>query len=390
MTGAAAFDAGLDRRGTASAKWLIAGCDQDPSRIALGLADMDLPVFPGILDAIRDRLRHPAFGYTVSGAASRATIACWYWSRFGVEVDPDWVVLTPFGAKAAVQLVLDVTAPGRRVLCPTPEYGGFRKLVRSAGAEYVEVPLTKPRYSLPIDTFADEARHGIGAVVLSSPHNPTGRVWSAAEIRGLAEIAATSKALLIADEVHSDLIYDDRSHPVAVSAAGDLAEHALTVHSAGKTFNVTGIPSAFLLVPSAPLRRRLTDALDARGFYQGTLLGTLIQDVAFTHGGPWRQSLVKYLQGNRDLLIHDLAAAPALVATVPEATYLLWLDFAPLGRPAANLREDLLSRSGLDLQDGRKLGAPGHLRLNFALPRPRLREVIHRLNEATESGVLSR
>lgn len=426
----------FDRSGTGSIKWATAGADHDPDRIPLGVADMDLPGFPDLFEALRERALHPVLGYTLPSPRSRGLVVAWYRDRFGADIDPDWIVQLPFGPRAAIRFVLDAVAlngprgPGP-VLAPTPEYGGFGQVARAAGLEYEEIPLERTTtrqgnggtpgsgYRLPVEEFeARAARSGATAVVLSSPHNPTGRVWSFEEIRRLASAAASAGGVLISDEVHSDLVHPEYpgalrpgalgtpvpAHPVAVHAAGrDLAARTVTVHSVGKTFNVSGLAEALLLVPSPGLRRRIVQAVEGHGCFEGSRpLAALAQDVALARGGPWRDSLSAYLAANRNLAVRGLRdAAPGLVACVPEASYLLWLDGSALVTEVSSrhggerdgtwdgmrrgaqdgLREALLRDCGLDLQDGAAFGESGRgfLRLNFALPAPRLREAVGRL-----------
>ncbi|GAB2597111.1 cystathionine beta-lyase PatB [Streptomyces capparidis] len=387
----------FDRSGTRSVKWATAGAEADPHRIPLGVADMDLPGFPALFDALRERMAHPALGYTLPAPDSRELVAAWYRDGFGARIDPAWVVRLPFGPRAAVRFLLDaVDGPGP-VLAPGPEYAGFAQVARAAGLAYEAIALERAAdgrgYRLPVEEF--EARAGSGpvrAVVLSSPHNPTGRVWSHEEIRRLARAAAGAGGVLISDEVHSDLVHPGRVHPVAVAAAGEegLAEHTVTVHSVGKTFNVSGLADAFALVPSPRLRERLVRAVEGHGFFEGgRVLPALAQDTALARGRPWRDRLVAYLAANRELAVGALAAVPGLVACEPEASYLLWLDGSALPVPAGrSAREHLLAEWGLDVQDGAAYGpdGAGFLRLNLALPRPQLEEALARLAAAAAQG----
>lgn len=380
----------FDRSGTGSVKWAQAGAEQDPGRIPMGVADMDLPGFPGVFRALRERAAHPVLGYTLPAPDGDALVVAWYRERFGARIDPRWVVRLPFGPRSAIRFVLDALPGGGPVLAPAPEYPGFEQVVTAAGAEYQAVPLERHPsgrgYRLPVEEFeARAAGTGARAIVLSSPHNPTGRVWSAPEVRRLAAAAAGAGAVLIADEVHSDLVHPGHEHPVAVDAAGpELAEHTVTVHSVGKTFNVSGLADTVVLVPSAELRGRLVRAVEGHGFFAGSrVLAALAQDVALAHGLGWRDQLVEYLVGNRDLALEVLSVVPGLVASEPQASYLLWLDGSALPADPENrpLPGRLLDACGIDLQDGARFGpeGAGFLRLNFALPRPRLREAVERL-----------
>ncbi|MFB7666632.1 aminotransferase class I/II-fold pyridoxal phosphate-dependent enzyme [Kitasatospora sp. NPDC056138] len=369
---------GFDRSGTGSIKWARAGA----GRIALGLADMDLPGPPEIGAALAERARHPAYGYTVCDPAGRELVAAWYLERHGVVVDPDWVLLLPFGPRTALRLLFEAAGPRRPVAFPAPEWIGFRQICDAAGLRCRPVPLAADAlgYRLPV---AGLTRDGTDLIVLSSPHNPSGRVWTADEIRALARAAAAAGGLLVSDEVHGDLVHPDHGlpQPVAVAVAGEAARHVVTLNSVGKTFNTSGVPSCFALVPDGALRERLTALMAGHGLWEGGLLEQVVQRAALQHGGPWLDGLLGELVAARDLV---LAALPdGAVLSRPEASYLVWLDAAALGLPADRAREVLLAERGVELSDGADFGPLGRgcLRLNYALPRPLLETALTRLTD---------
>ncbi|MEV4555436.1 aminotransferase class I/II-fold pyridoxal phosphate-dependent enzyme [Kitasatospora sp. NPDC049285] len=358
----------FSRAATGSAKWARAGA----GRIAMGVADMDLPGPPAVGAALRARAGHLAFGYPVAEQADRALVARWYLRRHGVEIDPDWVMLLPFAPGTAVRLLIEAARPpaGPAVFL-TPEWGGFARVCRAAGVPVRELPLprTPDGYDLPTAQIAAERP---GAVLLSSPHNPTGRVWSAAQITALADAAAPG--LLISDEVHGDLLHPDAGvpHPVAVAVTRG-AHHVVTLNSVGKTFNLSGLPSCFALVPDPALRERLTAVMAGFGLWEGGLLGAVAQRAALADDDAWLTALLAHLVRARELATTALGEA---VLAVPQASYLLWLDGGRLGT-----REHLLTHRDVELADGSDFGPAGIgcLRLNFALPLDRLRTALTRL-----------
>ncbi|MBV2156153.1 aminotransferase class I/II-fold pyridoxal phosphate-dependent enzyme [Kitasatospora sp. SUK 42] len=379
------FDAPFDRAGTGSSKWARATA---PGVIPMGLADMDLPAPPAVAEALERRARHRAYGYTVCDPAGRTLVADWYRARHGVEVDPDWVLLLPCGPRTALRVLLETIRPeagGHRpdrpqapVLFPTPEWGGFAQLCRAARLDHLELPLpTGPDgYRLPDGPLPRPAT----AVLLSSPHNPSARVWPAAELHALAERAAEADALLVSDEVHGDLTHPGHVHPVAATTVDPALRHrVVTLNSVGKTFNCSGIPSSFALVPDPGLRARLTDALAGYGLWEGGLLEQTVQQAALREGGPWLDALLAHLAAARTRLTERLGAA---VRSAPHSSYLLWLDAAALGLPPANARQALLERCGLESSDGADFGPGGRgsLRLNYALPGRVLDTVLTRLD----------
>ncbi|MFD9127303.1 aminotransferase class I/II-fold pyridoxal phosphate-dependent enzyme [Kitasatospora sp. NPDC059571] len=368
----------FDRGGTGSSKWARAGA----GRIALGLADMDLPGPPAIGAALAARASHPAYGYTVADPGGRALVADWYRRRHGVAVDPDWVLLLPFGPRTALRLLLSAAGtagPDRPVAAADPEWGGFTALCAAAGLPLRRVPLVREgeAYRLPL---ADFAALRPGVLLLSSPHNPSGRLWTADEVRALAGLAAEGGGLLVSDEVHGDLVHPDHGqrHPVAVAVAGPAAGHTVTLGSVGKTFNTSGIPSCWALVPDAPLRGRLLAEMAGYGLWEGGLLEQVVQRAALTDGEAWLDGTLRHLAAARDEAI--AALGPAVVVR-PQASYLLWLDAAALGLPPERARETAMTERDVELSDGADFGPAGRggLRLNYALPLPVLRTALQRL-----------
>ncbi|MFD7902308.1 aminotransferase class I/II-fold pyridoxal phosphate-dependent enzyme [Kitasatospora sp. NPDC059747] len=381
------FGRPFDRSGTGSSKWARAAA---PGVIAMSLADMDLPGPPAVAEALTRRARHRAYGYTVCAPAGRELVTRWYRTRHGVAVDPDWVLLLPFGPRTAIRLLLEAVRPEAPVAFPTPEWGGFAQVCRAAGLPYRELPLTlRPEdgYRLPSGLLPRPT----SVVLLSSPHNPSGRVWPAGDVRALAEEAAEAGALLVSDEVHGDLTHPGHTHPVAVTTVDEpLRARTVTLNSVGKTFNASGLPSSFALVPDPALRTRLLDTMAGFGFWEGGLVEQAVQHAALSEGGPWLDALLAHLAAARERLTDLLGPA---VRSAPQASYLLWLDAAALGLPPAAARRALLDRCALEASDGTEFGAEsstesrtesgpgghGTLRLNYALPQPVLETVLERL-----------
>ncbi|WP_405010610.1 aminotransferase class I/II-fold pyridoxal phosphate-dependent enzyme [Kitasatospora sp. NBC_01539] len=368
----------FDRTGTGSSKWARAGA----GAIAMGLADMDLPGPAAIGAALAARAAHPAYGYTVADPGGRELVARWYRRRHGVAVDPEWVLLLPFGPSTALRLLLAAAAPrlrGRAAAGVVPEWGGFARVCAAAGVPFRTAALVREGdgLRLPLEALAASRP---GAVLLSSPHNPTGRLWSAAEVRALAELAAAEDGLLVSDEVHGDLVHPDHGlrQPVAVALAGAAAGHTVTLGSVGKTFNTSGVPSCWALVPDAALRGRLLEVMAGYGLWEGGLLEQTVQRAALTGGEEWLDALLPRLAAARDRV---LAALGPAVPTRPQASYLLWLDGTALGLPPGRARAAALTERDVELADGADFGgpAPGFLRLNYALPPARLDMALRRL-----------
>ncbi|WP_369182534.1 aminotransferase class I/II-fold pyridoxal phosphate-dependent enzyme [Streptomyces sp. Y1] len=376
------FDAPFDRSGTGSSKWARAAA---PGVIPMGLADMDLPGPPAVAAALERRARHRAYGYTVCDPAGRELVARWYRARHGAEVDPEWVLLLPCGPRTALRVLLETVrrqegAPAQApVVFATPEWGGFAQLCRAARLPYRELPLPlgPDGYRLPLGPLPRPT----AAVLLSSPHNPSARVWPADELRAFAERAARAGAVLVSDEVHGDLTHPGHAHPVAVTAVDPALRHrTVTLSSVGKTFNCSGVPSSFALVPDPRLRTAFAEELAGYGLWEGGLLEQTMQRAALAEGGPWLDALLAHLAAARTRLTGLLGPA---VRSAPQASYLLWLDAAALGLPPADAHRALLERCGLESTAGTEFGpgGAGSLRLNYALPGPLLDTVLRRLEK---------
>ncbi|MGA5821906.1 MalY/PatB family protein [Kitasatospora sp. NPDC094028] len=374
------FHAPFDRSGTGSSKWARATA---PGVIPMGLADMDLPGPPAVAAALEQRARHRAYGYTVCDPGGRELVARWYRARHGTEVDPDWVLLLPCGPRTALRILLETVrrqegAPAQApVAFATPEWGGFAQLCRAARFPYRELPLPlgPDGYRFP----GGPIPRPTAAVLLSSPHNPSARVWPAEELRALAERAAQAGAVLVSDEVHGDLTHPGHAHPVAVTTVDPALRHrTVTLNSVGKTFNCSGVPSSFALVPDPRLRTAFAEELSGYGLWEGGLLEQTTQRAALAEGGPWLDALLAHLATARTRLTGLLGPA---VRSAPQSSYLLWLDAAALGLPPADARRALLERCGLESTAGTEFGpgGAGSLRLNYALPGPLLDTVVTRL-----------
>jgi cysteine-S-conjugate beta-lyase len=309
-------------------------------------------------------------------------VASWYWRRHSVEVSREWVVMLPFGARAALSLVLrTVLTPGQAVVTLSPSYPGIRKVIKGAQCSPVEVELEKTHagYIVNWDALAQSLRaEAVGAFVLCSPHNPTGRVWSSEELARMKLLCDEFDVCLISDEVHSDLVYRHHRHTPAI--AGERASApVVTIHSPGKGFNVSGIPGSFALVPDDRLRGAVVAELGAAGFHQGGLLCDLVHEACFAECEQWLDVTLGYLEETRDTAMSRIEAASDILRCLkPEATFLLWLDFSPAGLKETQLEDLLVGRAKVGLLPGRAFGAGGesHFRLNMATSRSRVMSAI--------------
>jgi cystathionine beta-lyase len=355
------------RLGTDSTKW----SRYAPDVLPMWVADMDVPVAPPIAEALADRLRHPVFGYAAVSEQVRQVIADRMGARYGWAVSPEHVVLLP-GVVPGFNMAARALVPaGGGLHYHAPTYPPIRAVAAHWGLR--DAPL-------PVDSDAATLRRAMtrdDAFLLCNPHNPTGHLYSRAELEALARACLSVGAWIISDEIHCDLLFDGRRHVPIASLAPEVAARTVTLMSPGKAFNIAGLKIAFAIIQDGALRDRV-EACRLGMVDQGSGLGLLAMEAAFTQCDGWRDALVSYLQANRDHLVQRLGHLPGLRVAAPEATFLAWLDLreAGIGPDPARV---LLERGRVALNPGADFGAPGFARLNFGCPRELLDEGIARI-----------
>ncbi|WP_445682311.1 MalY/PatB family protein [Radicibacter daui] len=377
------FDTVIDRRGTGSAKWNRYPGDVLP----MWVADMDLPVAPEIMAAIARRAAHPVMGYGVTSAELRETLAAEMMTRYGWEVSPEAITLLPSVTPGFSMPLKAFSALGKKggagkgVLVQTPMYPPILAAAGHWNLERHDVPMVDggARWEIDLDAFGKAAGKS-AAFILCNPHNPTGRVFGREELLAMAEKCLAAGTLIIADEVHCDLLYDGRRHVPMASLSPEIAERTITIMAASKTYNIAGLKTAFAIIPNAELRREfeasrmgLVDSVNVIG-----LDATL---AAYRHGGPWHKALIPYLQANRDYLVDAVKTRlPGISLKTPEATFLAWLDCSALG--LADAYAHFLEKGKVGFNPGADFADKRFVRLNFGCSRKTLEEGIRRMETA--------
>jgi len=371
------------QRAAGSKRWAAAG----EGELALGVADMDLPSPPFVPAALRRSLEHPTLGYHRLSPDVPPAIADWYRRHTGWSPGTDALAVFPFGLKTTIRLVLETladTAAPTAVLSPI--YDGLRRVAAAATAGVVEVPMTRAddgSYELDIDLLRDRiVAGGARTLLLCSPHNPLGRVWTESELTRMAELAAELDLLVVSDEVHGPLTHPDARHVTWPTVAR--RDRWAVVSSIGKGYNVSGIAGSWLVCGQARNRAPVLRALKAWGHHQGSMLGDAMMAACLSQGDEWLaervallSSLTRYAQAT---LARD---SPAIGCTVPHAGYLLWLDLRRVVPASAwsDTAGHLARRAGLVLVDGTRFDPAhrGFARMSVATTWPVLREALHRL-----------
>lgn len=378
----------IERRGTGASKW-----DGLPSRfgvedaIPMWVADMDFASPPAVVEALTKRAQHGLYGYTLKPGEYDAAIAAWLQRRHGWQTDPAWFSFSP-GVVSGLSLVTHTfTDPGDRIIIQPPVYYPFARVINGLGRQVVENPLryADGRYTMDFEDLERKVAGGARMIILCSPHNPVGRVWTEDELRRLGEICIRGGVLVASDEIHSDLIFRGYRHTPFATLGTDFAAHSVTLIAPSKTFNLAGLRSSVVIAPNPDLHARYEATMASLALGGSNLFGALALTVAYRDGEEWLEQLLDYLQGNRDLLMQRLAERiPAIRTVPPEGTYLAWLDCKELGLEDKALDEFFLKKARIAPDEGHIFGqgGSGFQRLNLALPRSLLRTALDQLEAA--------
>ena len=375
------FDTLIDHTGTDSRKWhKYAGRDILP----LWIADMDFAAPPAVRAALQHRVEHGIFGYGRPLPTLTEGVVNYCANRYHWQIDPAWIVWVP-GVVTSLNLAAAAFGePGDAVLAATPVYPPFMSAPKNAGRETIKVPLARHadgRYGFDWAAMERAVTPRTRLFYLCSPHNPVGRVFTRAELEEVAAFCERHNLILVSDEIHCDLILDDRPHVPAATLSPATAARTVTLMAPSKTYNIAGLTCSFALIADPKLRAGFTRAM-AGIVPEMNVLGFAACEGALRDGEPWRQALLTYLRGNRDLIAAFVRQnLPGVIMTPCEATYLAWLDVSVHGLGSAG---EFFEQHGLGLSDGIQFGAPPgqFVRFNFGCPRARLTEALARMKRA--------
>ncbi|SLN21749.1 Cystathionine beta-lyase PatB [Roseivivax jejudonensis] len=383
------FDEEIDRVGTRCSKWdmmePIYGVTPEDG-IAMWVADMDFRPPDSVQAAVEDMAAHGIYGYFGDSRAYLESIRWWMSERHGWQVATD-SILTTNGLVNGVGLCVDTwSEPGDRVVLFTPVYHAFARVIRGAGREVVECPLALEagRYTLDFDAYDAMMTGREKIVILCSPHNPGGRVWTAEELRGVAAFAERHDLVLVSDEIHHDLVMPGRTHVPLPVAAPEAMARTVMMSATTKTFNIAGGHVGNVIIPDPDLRAPFARRLTALGISPNAFGMNMATAAYSPDGAAWVDELVGYLDGNRRLFDEMVGAIPGVASVPLEATYLAWVDFSGTGMDRAEFTRRVEKDASIAANHGTTFGAGGEtfLRFNFATPRKRVAEAGERLQRA--------
>ena len=383
------FDEVIDRRGTHSSKWdtmeELYGVSPD-SGLSMWVADMDFRAPKIIQEKLHGINSHGIYGYYGDYKEYNNSIKWWMKNRHNWEIDTSWI-FTTHGLVNGTGLCIDAfTKPGDGIILFTPVYYQFSNLVEAARRKVVECPLKLIDNHYHFDFVAYE-RNMSGdekMVILCSPHNPGGRVWTKNELQEVAKFAKKHDLVLVSDEIHHDLVYPNKSHTVMPIADPSVCDRLVMMTATTKTFNIAGAHSGNVIIPNPNLRQKFSQRIKALGISPNSF-GLFMATAAYSpEGAQWLDELLHYIDGNRVIFDREVNKIPGLSSMPLEGTYLAWVDFSGTGMEEEEFIYRVQEKAKIAVNHGSTFGTGGEkfLRFNLATPRTLVVEATKRLTDA--------
>ena len=379
----------IERLGTGSRKWDATGAVfGNAAVLPLWIADMDFASPPSVVQILSERARHPIYGYNTQEVSLYQAFIDWVKLRHNWEIKKEWIVLTPGVVPAISISILALSDPGDGVIIQTPVYPPFFDSIRDNERRIVENPLLINNGRYEID-FADLEQKLADAsnklLLLCSPHNPVGRVWTREELTQVYALCRKYDVDVLSDEIHSDLIFPGHKHTVFAALGDSIAKQSITFMAASKTFNIAGLNLSFIVVPCSMRKAKIEAWLTRLHLRRNNLFGVLATEAAYREGSDWLAELLQYLEGNAETLVRFVREhLPGVQVEKPEGTYLAWLDFRAIYPEAGALRKFLVHQAEVGFNSGEDFGKSGEgfARINFATQRRVLLEALTQIETA--------
>ena len=385
------FDLVIDRQNTNSLKFDFAAEKGMPEHILpLWVADMDFRISSHIQEALYKQAEHGIFGYSEAKGDYFAALSSWMETHHGWKVHENWLVKTPGVVFALAMAIKAFTKEGDGVIIQQPVYYPFSEVIKDNDRKIINNSLVQNKNGKYEMDFADleekMMKEKAKLFFLCNPHNPVGRVWRKEELERLGELCRKYHVIVVSDEIHGDFVYEGR-HQVFADVKKEYRDFTITCTSPSKTFNIAGLQVSNIFIANPGLRGKFKKQIAAAGYSQINAQGLIACQSAYAKGEEWYQAMLAYIRENLLFMKEFLETRiPEIKMTMPEGTYLAWLDFRKLGLADCQLEELIVKKAGLWLDSGRIFGdgGKGFQRINAACPRETLKLALTRLEEAVK------
>ena len=383
------FDEVIDRRGTHSSKWdtmeELYGVSPD-NGLSMWVADMDFRAPEVIQRKLRSISAHGIYGYYGDQEEYKNSIKWWMKNRHDWKIDTSWI-FTTHGLVNGTALCIDAfTKRGDGVILFTPVYYQFSNIIEASERKIVECPLKliDNHYQFDFNAYERKLSGDEKMIILSSPHNPGGRVWTRKELQEVAKFAMKHDLILVSDEIHHDLVYPNKNHTVMPLAEPAVCDRLVMMTATTKTFNIAGAHTGNVIISNPSLQQKFSKRITALGISPNSF-GLFMATTAYSsEGAKWLDELIKYIDGNRNLFDRTIDTIPGLKSMPLEGTYLAWVDFSGTGMEEKEFIYRVQDKANIAVNHGSTFGTGGEnfLRFNLATPRTLIVEATKRLEEA--------
>jgi cystathionine beta-lyase len=384
------FDEKIDRTNTDSLKYdgrrIFFGIDD---LLPMWVADMDFRTPDFIVEAMKKRMEHEIFGYTLKPEGLYEAVIGWMQRRHGWKIEKEWILFTPGVVPAFNMCVLAFTAPGEKIIVQPPVYFPFFSAAETNKRQLLfnQLVLSEGRYRMNLEDLESKTDQDTKMMLFCSPHNPAGRVWTREELSALADLCRRKQIIMISDEIHSDLIFKGHQHIPYALLGEEAAQNSVTCIAPSKTFNVAGLSTSAVIIPNPELRKKFTAVVDSLHIAGGNIFGLIAMEAAYSKGDDWLSQALEYVEENvrflEDFMTQHL---PQIKVIHPEGTYMAWIDFRGLKLSDPELRKFMIEEVKLGLNHGPIFGpgGEGFQRINLGCPRVTVEEAMKRLKQAVE------
>ena len=357
--------------------------------LPMWVADMDFKTPPFIVEVMKKRMECEVFGYTARPESWYEAIISWQARRHQWTITKEMISFVPGVVPALAMAVQSFTERGEKVMIQQPVYNPFAQVVRNNHRELVNCPLELKdgQYHINFEVFEEKIK-GCKLFLFCHPHNPGGRVWTREELQKVAAICAQNNVIIVADEIHADLTLPPYQHIPFATVSEEAAQNSVVFASPSKAFNMAGLATSYAVIANPPLRRRFESYVEGNELAAGNVFAFNTVVAAYNKGEEWLQQMLNYVQGNVDEVIHYIEKyIPQLKVIVPQASYLVFIDFSALQLSQKEIVALCTDKAHLALNDGAIYGeeGKGYMRINLACPRSVVKQALIQLKEAVRS-----
>lgn len=380
------FDEYIDRRQYPSLKWsksFLLEYFGNEDVIPMSVADMDLKAPLSVIEHLQKRAAHGIYGYEYKPESYFRALVNWYQSRYGWGIKREYIEESPSILSAISILINQHSNEGDGIIIQPPVFFEFRIIIRNNRRKIVNNPLkfTNGRYQIDFEDLERKASEPKNKVlILCTPHNPVGRVWTKTELEQVANICKRNEVFVIADEIHGDFIFHPHRFIPYLSVAD--GENAAVCISPGKTFNISGIVEALTIIPNNKHRQQFKRFTQRYQINKVNVFATIATEIAYKEGGEWLDALLLYIRKNVDFIKMYLQQNETNILLIePEGTFLVWLDFRRLGLEAKELESFLFNKAKIALAPGHWFGkgGAGFARMTIGCPRKTIEKALANL-----------